>query len=90
MPLSDGSYALYYIGMDCVTYPDPDKCILNQWIGAAHATDLNGPWQRLDEPVLSPSGEGWEGTAVANPSVVALEDGTLLMAYRGLGDVVWV
>lgn len=84
--LPDGSFALYYIGLNCANYTGLD-CIKHQWIGAAHATHPNGPWERLPEPVLSgEDGQKWEGGMVANPSVMALKNGTLLMAYRGLGD----
>lgn len=82
------SYALFYIGLNCEKYKS--ECIKYQWIGAAHATSLDGPWQRLNEPVLSaaPGGGpgGWEGTLVANPGVVSLANGSLLMAYRGQDD----
>lgn len=84
--LPDGSFALYYIGLNCARYGGRD-CIKHQWIGAARAADPSGPWERLPEPVLSgEDGLAWEGGMVANPSVMALRNGTLLMAYRGLND----
>jgi hypothetical protein len=101
MQLPDLSYALFYIGLNCFNYTGTDadthqsECIKHQWIGAAHATSLDGPWERLPEPVLSGRGRhdiagkpvgSWEGGMVANPAVVALRNGTLLMAYRGLED----
>lgn len=58
------------------------ECIKHQWIGAAHALDLNGPWIRLDTPVLTGNPTNWEGGMVANPSVVSLENGSLLMASK--------
>merc|ERR1711924_87808 len=83
--LQDGSYAIYYIGLNCRAYAQ--DCIKRQWIGVAHASTLDGPWDRLPHPVLSgEDGQQWEGGMVANPSVVCFDNGTLLMAYRGLND----
>eukprot|EP01043_Picozoa_sp_COSAG02_P045782 COSAG02_NODE_4222_length_5616_cov_2.976255_5_plen_417_part_00 len=101
MQLPDKSFALFYIGLNCYNYTGADadtgqsECIKHQWIGAAHATSLDGPWERLPQPVLSGLGShdrsgkpvgSWEGGMVSNPAVVALANGTLLMAYRGLED----
>eukprot|EP00040_Diaphanoeca_grandis_P019258 m.101619 g.101619 ORF g.101619 m.101619 type:complete len:358 (+) comp27338_c0_seq1:145-1218(+) len=82
--LPDGSFAIFYIGLNCLNASA--DCVKHQWIGAAHATNLNGPWERLDYPVLTGATDNWEGGMVANPSVVALANGSLLMAYRGLDD----
>lgn len=86
--LSDGTYALYYIGLNCHNYSATD-CIKHQWIGAAHATTLDGPWTRLDRPVLTGATSGaaaWEGGMVANPGVLATAGGGVIMAYRGHND----
>jgi predicted GH43/DUF377 family glycosyl hydrolase len=40
-----------------------------------------GNWQRLDGPVISPQGNGWESTGTFNPSVV-MHDGNIVMLYR--------
>ena len=87
LQLRDKSYAVYYMGLNCEHIPDPEKCILYSWIGVAHAETLDGPWERLDEPVLSPTNQTWELTGLANPGVVLMDDGSLLMTYRGIDDI---
>lgn len=79
-------YALFFMGLNCNKFPGTD-CVKHQWIGSAHATSLDGPWERPETPVLTGlPAPSWEGGMVANPSVLPLKNGTLLMAYRGLGD----
>ena len=53
-------------------------------VWSATAPSADGPWELGDEPVLEPSGTGWDGLVTDHPSVVATQDG-LLMAYGGAG-----
>lgn len=54
----------------------------NQRIGVAVADSVTGPWTRLDEPIVSPSGPIDRMTC--NPAVVARPDGGYLMFVRGI------
>mmetsp|Transcript_556 Transcript_556/g.1641 ORF Transcript_556/g.1641 Transcript_556/m.1641 type:complete len:399 (-) Transcript_556:82-1278(-) len=86
LALADGTFALYFMGLNCGMHPGLD-CVKYQWIGAAHATSLDGPWERPATPVLTGRpAPSWEGGMVANPGVIQQPDGSLLMVYRGLGD----
>lgn len=73
-----------------VASPRLDK---HQVIGAAYAKSLDGPWTRMDKPLLEPT-EKWEcggvqppACGVSNPAVlVDPADGSALMIYRGNQD----
>jgi hypothetical protein len=51
-------------------------------IGCATAPSPEGPWTRLDEPVLDIRPGRWDTTITTNPSVCVCVDGSLLMIYR--------
>ena len=81
-------YVVFYIG---VGQPVADAD-LPQSIGAAYSTSPDGPWTRMDQPLLKPE-EGWEcggnpepNCGVSNPAVVPMADGSVLMFYRGNND----
>jgi len=89
--IGDG-YALFYIG---TTYPDPqptrpgelcEDLIQRAYngfrIGCAVAESPEGPWRRLDKPVLDVRPGRWDSTIVTNPAVCVCPDGALLMLYR--------
>jgi hypothetical protein len=52
-----------------------------QRTGVAVADSLEGPWQRLDAPILEPSGP--IETLTVNPAVARAPDGTILMIVKG-------
>lgn len=54
-------------------------------IGRATAPEPLGPWTIDAEPVLTPSGEGWDATSVTAPSVIKTEDG-YVMYYSGYDE----
>lgn len=54
----------------------------NQRIGLAIATSPEGPWERLDEPILQPRPDKWDSVMNANPAPVVHEDGSVLLYYK--------
>ena len=93
MRWNDGYY-LYYIG---ATYPgeQPPLAEHSRWIstyrrraydgiriGVAHAATPDGPWRRLDEPILTPRPGKWDGIVVTNPAVCRTPGGRIRMYYR--------
>ena len=90
-----GKYYLYHMGNtgdgEIVGYPG--KQLLNwqhrnnQRIGVAVADDPNGPWERLDKPVLDVSDDdsAWDSLVTSNPSVCQRPDGGILMVYKAVG-----
>ena len=61
-------------------------------IGVAWSKSLDGPWQRADAPILTPSEEAgaWDAADVSNPAPAIADDGSVLLAYRAGGDHVAV
>ena len=59
----------------------------NQRIGVAVASDPNGPWQRMDKPVLDVSADPDAGDSLmtSNPTVARRPDGGFLMIYKAVG-----
>jgi len=55
---------------------------MNQRIGVAIADSLSGPWERLDQPIVEPSGPIHLMTC--NPAVVERPEGGYLMFVRGI------
>ncbi len=51
-------------------------------IGLATATSVQGPWQRLDSPVLDVRPGKWDSSIVTNPAPWVLPDGRIIMLYR--------
>ena len=89
--LHDQSIALFYVGLTCRAPYTSSDCedSANSSLGVAHAPGPDGPWTRMDTPILSslrPINE--EGDALANPAVWQEEDGSLLLAFRGRHDEV--
>ncbi len=86
----EGKYYLYYMGNT------GDGKIMkeeynfshrnNQRIGVAWAETPNGPWSRLDKPVLDVSSDDNADDAlmVSNPSVTVMRDGKILMVYKAV------
>ena len=92
------TYLLYYIGS---TYKGPApsaeelrsgkskkprEMYANLRIGLATSKSLSGPWQRRDEPVLSPrTRPKWDFLYVTNPAACVRDDGSILLVYRSKG-----
>jgi len=91
----DGKYYLYYMGNtgDAKIPSSPGKLILNpihrnnQRIGVAVANSPNGPWKRLDTPLVdtSPDQNALDALMVSNPSITQRPDGGYLMVYKAVG-----
>lgn len=98
----DGKYYLYYMG---TTAPEgtaeTPSSYSPQWyeyrnrqqIGVAVSDSLDGPWTRLDEPVLAPDTEPnedgtskWDSMMVSNPALTVMPDGRILLIYKGVQD----
>ena len=86
------TYLLFYIGTTW-TGPEvgpgelgssskPAESYAGIRIGLATSRSLYGPWERRDEPILSPRTGKWDGSVVTNPAPCILEDGRILMLYR--------
>lgn len=54
----------------------------NQRIGLATAPGPEGPWRRLDAPILEPRPGQWDGLITTNPAPVVHEDGSVLLYYK--------
>ncbi|GIZ09595.1 hypothetical protein SLW70_08540 [Flavobacterium sp. NG2] len=58
-------------------------------IGMSWADSPNGPWHRLDNPILKVGSEtAWDGEVVHDPTFVARE-GKYFMYYKSAGRVPW-
>ena len=54
---------------------------MNQRIGVAVSESINGPWERLDQPIVEPSGPIAQITC--NPALAKRPDGGYIMIVRG-------
>ena len=91
-----GRYVLFYEAtatrmppLDCrhnASVPIADLSASRR-IGAASAASPDGPWRRLDRPLLGPRAPpAWDATDVSNAAPLILRNGTTLLAYRAGGD----
>lgn len=83
-------YYLYYMGNtgDGIIMPTLNWTHRNhQRIGVAVANSPNGPWQRMDHPLIDVSANATapDSLAVANPSVTRARDGSYLLLYKAVG-----
>lgn len=61
--------------------------VTNGWkIYGATASDPTGTWTVLNsgQPLMGPTGAGWEAVGVANPHVIENEPGSYAMIYNGI------
>ncbi len=91
-------YLLYYFGttydFEKPTPKDPKvsggnwvKAWRNKRIGVAISNSINGPWKRLDKPVIEPRKGHWDASITSNPSpVVNNKTGEILLMYKSSAD----
>lgn len=87
-------YLLYYMG---TTYPFEDvkpgdeygledaRCIVaraNKRIGLATANHVEGPWERLDSPIVDVRPGKFDSYLISNPAPCVHEDGSVLLIYK--------
>lgn len=86
----DGRYYLYYMGNTGdgrATHPELNWVHRNhQRVGVAWADSPDGPWHRLDEPVVAPTPGWYDALMTSNPAICRRPDGSLLMVYKAVGD----
>lgn len=58
----------------------------NQRIGVAVTENPQGPWQRLDHPLLDVNKNSWDCLITTNPSVAKMPDGRYIMIYKTVDD----
>jgi len=57
----------------------------NRRLGVAIADQPQGPWQRLDEPLIQTQSAGTlDSLAKANPAILEKPDGSFLLIYKGI------
>lgn len=79
-----GSYYIYYTGnRGNGKYWDHRN---NQRIGVAFSQSPEGPWQRLEHPIIDISTDSWDSLCVANPTVTDTGDGRYKILYKGVTD----
>ena len=78
----DGIYYLYYMGASASK--SYEKTRIAQRIGVAISKSVDGPWKRLDKPILDVSQDSFDSGFVTNPSVVRQGD-KYIMVYKCLG-----
>ena len=91
------TYLLYYMGsthpFEEVTEETADEltlsskwCIAGRWgkrIGLATSKSPNGPWKRLDAPVLDVKPNSFYSFLTSNPSSLIKKDGSVVLLFKG-------
>jgi hypothetical protein len=54
----------------------------NKRIGVAWSKDLNGPWERMEQPVLQTRPESFYSFLTSNPSPWINEDGSVVLMFK--------
>ncbi|MDN5213439.1 glycoside hydrolase family protein [Fulvivirgaceae bacterium BMA12] len=85
----NGEYFLYYMGTTGDGKATESLNFVhrnNQRIGVARAKNPNGPWQRLDQPLIdvSQDQEAYDALVTNNPSVTLMKDGKILLIYKAV------
>ena len=84
-------YYLYYMGNTGDGVPTTGRLNWthrnNQRIGVAVAKSPDGPWTRMDRPVVdvSPAPDAPDALMTSNPAVCARPDGGFLIVYKAVG-----
>lgn len=85
--MRNGQFLLYYIGNfgdgQYATHRNNDR------IGVAIADKPEGPWKRLDAPIVdvSPDPKAFDSLCTANPGATVRPDGGLLVVYKAVEQV---
>lgn len=93
------TYILYYMGSthpyEDVTEENVDQfdlsskwCIAARWrkrVGVATSKSPNGPWKRLDTPILDVKPNSYYSFLTSNPSPLIKEDGSVVLMFKGRG-----
>lgn len=91
-----GEYILYYMGSthpfgditEQNTYEltlDSKWCIAARWrkrIGIATSNSPNGPWKRLDHPILDVKPDSFYSFLTSNPSPLIRKDGSVVLIFK--------
>lgn len=81
----NGQYCLFYMGNrgDNKSYSTHRN---NQRIGVAVASRPEGPWQRLDHPIIDVSSDeqAFDSLCVTNPAACVMADGKILLIYKAV------
>jgi hypothetical protein len=72
-------------------HPDPKVMATQRWvhrnnqrIGVAVADDPNGPWTRLDKPLIAPSPDFVDALCCTDPTVTSRPGGGCVMVYKAV------
>ncbi|NRA40083.1 MAG: hypothetical protein HRU15_18205, partial [Planctomycetes bacterium] len=85
------TYFLFYTGIKYIEdIPLGDDFNLdryaNTWntkrIGLATAKSPLGPWEKLPEPIMQPSTDGWDQSIISNAAPCILDDGSIYIIYK--------
>jgi len=57
----------------------------HQRVGVAVADDPNGPWERMDAPLLEVTPGAWDSLITTNPSCTPTPDGRFMLMYKAVG-----
>jgi len=86
-----GTYLLYYTGTTykaerpsatnriSETHPTKLEAHQNERIGLATSKSLNGPWRRLDKPILDVMPDSWDRYLTSNAAPVVMKDGRVML-----------
>ncbi len=91
------TYILYYMGsthpFEEVTQENISEfdlkskwCIAGRWgkrVGVATSKSPNGPWKRLDAPILDVKPDSYYSFLTSNPSPLIKEDGSVVLLFKG-------
>ena len=82
--LRNGQYLLFYIGNQGDSKYETHRN--NDRIGVAIADKPEGPWRRLDAPVIdvSPDPAAMDSLCVANPAAAVKPDGSILLIFKAV------
>ena len=76
------TWLLFYTGYAAV--PDPAH---GRKVGVAYAASLQGPWTKWGTPVFEPGRAGsWDSSSVSAVGPYVLQNGTVMLSYKGLGS----
>ncbi|MBN2105606.1 alpha-L-fucosidase [bacterium] len=95
----DNTYLLFYTGTtyqgDMPTSENPTTrnsalkldAHRHERIGLATSKSVFGPWKRRDKPILDTRPGTWEQYLVSNASPFVLEDGRIMLYYKGVREL---